>query len=156
MCVADILFLHHACKGTGAIHFQPVIKHLDLDVRSRDCIVAVGRSVHNNLCAYKFTVFFFCNKNSIFAKIGAFLHLDFNIIHCLLHLIQNTAFKNHVFNHVHIFSNFRFNSVKPDKANAGPGEKMLRIFPEQKNGYCTNLIAIHKILVLAQIFFCSF
>ena len=131
--VADVLLLHYPGKGTGTVHFQPVIKHLDLDVRAFDAVISVSSGIHHNLGADEFTVFFLGNENAVMAEIGFFLHLDFDEVNRLFHLLQNASFKYHILDHVHILADLCLRTVVADKADKGAGEEELRILAKQQD-----------------------
>ena len=119
MRISDILLLHHPCKCARTVHFQPIIKHLDLYIRSLNSIIAMCGGVHNYLCANELIILLLCDKNAVMAKIRFLLHLNFDELDRLFYLFKNTPFKNLVFDDIHILADLRLCSIITDKTDIG-------------------------------------
>ena len=119
MRISDILLFHHPCKRARAVHFQTIIKHLDLYIRPLDSIIAMRGRIHHYLRADELVVLLICDKDSIMAEIGFLLHLNFDELDRLFHLFKNTPLKDLVFDDIHIFSDQRLGAVIPNKTDIG-------------------------------------
>ena len=119
MRISDILLFHHPCKCARAVHFQPIIKHLDLYIRSLDSIIAMRGGVHHYLSANELVILLLCDKDAVMTKIRFLLHLDFDELDRLFHLFKNTPFKYLVFDDIHILAYLRLCSIITDKTDIG-------------------------------------
>ena len=119
MRVSDILLFHHSRKRAGAVHFQAIVKHLDLYIRSLDSIIAMCGGVHHYLCANELVILLLRDKDAVMSKIGFLLHLDFDELDGLFYLFKNTPLKYLVFDDIHILTNLRLCSIITDKTDIG-------------------------------------
>ena len=131
MSISNILFLHHSGKRSRAINFQPIIKHLYLNICTLNTIVTMSSCIHHNLSTYKLTIFFFSQKYTIMTKVSSFLHLYLNKVNSLLHLIKNTSFENHILDNIHIFTNLSFSTVITNETYKCTWEEKLRILTKE-------------------------
>lgn len=88
---------HDTGQRTGAFYCQPVVEHLDLDIRPFDAVIAVFNGVDNQLFPGKLRVFRLGDKASICAEVGAFLDLATHELQRFLNDLQNASLKHHVF-----------------------------------------------------------
>ena len=158
--VPHIVQPHDAGQRTGAFYCQPVVEHLDLNVRSLDAVIAVRDGVDDQLFPGKLRVFRLGDKAGIRTEVGALLDLAAHELQRLLNDLQDAAFKHHVLDDVHLRTDLGFRTLVPDKADACAGKIVFRILAEQQHGSSADFFLAtfggDKFFVLPQVFLRAF
>ena len=160
MDVPHIVQPHDTGQCTGAFYCQPVVEHLDLDIRPFDAVIAVCNGVDNQLFPRELRVFRLGDKTSICAEIGAFLDLATHELQRFFNDMQNASLKHHVFDNVHLCADLGLCALVSDKADARTWKVVHRILTKQQHGgradFFLAAFGRDKLFVLPQIFFRAF
>ena len=158
--VPHIVQPHDTGQRTGAFHRQPVIEHLDLNVRTLDAVIPVRDGVDDQLLPRKLRVFRLCDEPGIRAEIGALLDLPAHKLQRLFRHLQNAALEYHVLDDVHLRADLRLRTLISDKTDAGVGKETLRIPAKQQHGGGADCLLAalfrNELLVLPQVFLRAF
>ena len=157
MGVADVVSANDAGQFAWCLKHNTVVKHLYLDFRSLDAIVAVTNRVDHHLLYHELRILSVGAEDAVLAKIRMLLYLGFKIINSLLYLVEYAPFKGYIFDDIHLTTNLLFGSGIADKAHTGTREETLGMLAEKENtsrAYLRNIILVgYEALVLGEILY---
>ena len=129
--MAQIVQSYDSGKLARTFDDKPRIVHLDLYVGSINTVVAVGDRVDNQFVPDKRRILGYRHKTRFRAKVGVFLDLRLHKSEALLQHFQHGAFKNFIFDDVHLGSGQCLIAVVANEPDTRPRKKPLRSLAEQ-------------------------
>ena len=92
MGVPDIIGLHLSREFARRLEHQPVVKHLDLYLRTLDVVGSVAASVDRHLLNDEFRVITLCYELSMLSQERMLTNLSFDKLNRFLDLVQDVKF----------------------------------------------------------------
>lgn len=158
MSMTNIVCADNARQLARCLKHETVIKHLYLNFRALNTVIAMANRVYDHLLYHKLWIFTVCFEDAVLSKIGMLLYLRFKIFYRFLYLFKNTTIESNIFDDIHFTPDLFLSTKVFDKADSCTRKECLRMLAKKQYTSSTDLWDIafidHKTLILLQIFHC--
>ena len=131
--VADIICADDTRQFTRCLKHKAVVKHLYLNLRALDAVIAVTDTIHRHLLYHELWIFSVGLEETVLAQIGMFFHLGLEVFNGLLYLVENAPLKGDILDDVHLSSDFLLCAIVFDETDTSTGKEVLRTLAKEQN-----------------------
>ena len=111
---------------------KTVIKHLYLNFRALNTVIAMANRVYDHLLYHKLWIFTVCFEDTVLSEIGMLLDLRFKIFNGFLYLFKNTTIESNIFDNIHFTSHLFLRTEILNKTYSCTRKKCLRMLAKKQ------------------------